>query len=247
MLLSPDSSGAPDCATPLQEQAPGMATRMDRPFTLISGGRRERGSPGPVPPRCPGRQRCHELVKYSKLPSEHCAEEPVRSRSTASSENKVLLAPHTMAGVRPADSTVRVRVNSTTKQLSLQQKSLFVDVPAFPPNLAQSPGLSLLLKCSPSCYVACFPSSLLGFWDFSDPSSFGASSKLFNHSEKFKQQIGQLQTDRQEKLHHCNMPIECMDQHSHPATGLGCNPFKIKVHTPDAAAPASPAAATPWG
>jgi hypothetical protein len=137
-----------------------------------------------------------------------------------------------MAGVRPADSTVRVRVTSTTKQLSLQQKSLFVDVPAFPPSLAQSPGLTILLKCSPSCSVACFPSSLLGFWDFGDPSSFGASLKLFNSSEKFKQQIGQLQTDRQEKLHHCNMPVECMDQHSHPATGLGCNPFKNQSSHP---------------
>lgn len=145
------------------------------------------------------------------------------------------------ADVRPTDSnsTFRVRVNSTTKQLSVQQKSLSVYLIGFPPSpcLAQSPGLSPFSKCSPSCCVVAFHSSLLGFWDFRDPSSFGASSKLFKQfGESLSSKSGNCkQTVRKiAQVQHAHKVHGPAFASCHRPGGWGATPSKIKVHTPDA-------------
>jgi hypothetical protein len=83
------------------------------------------------------------------------------------------------------------------------------------------------------------PSSLLGFWDFRDPSSFGASSKLFKQfGESLSSKSGNCkQTVRKiAQLQHAHKVHGPAFASCHRPGGWGATPSKIKVHTPDAAA-----------
>ncbi len=95
----------------------------------------------------------------------------------------------------------------------------------FPPCLAQSPGLSLLLNVLAKLLCGLFP-LILGFWDFGDPSSYGASSQnCSNCSEKFKQKIGQLQTNRQEN---CTI-VTCLYSKVHGPAFASCHRSGVQL------------------
>jgi hypothetical protein len=73
MILSPDSSGFPIVPHRCRNKRQRHGNPHGQGLQVNYGGVEALGTARPV------RQGCHELDKYSKMPSEQCAEEPVRS------------------------------------------------------------------------------------------------------------------------------------------------------------------------